>query len=930
MATLTAATPATVLPEPAGPLGLVMDFETMARRLRIELCHGPTLDAFLLAAGLAQIADDHLHAPIHPFGPAARYLASQDAEPARLAAGAAAAIDGVAWSARSRRASMRALARWRLGLGTLLDGLARAQVPAAERTAPARARVPHAWDPGLHAMPHTWDPGLEPLLRAWDPGVEALPRALRRAVVKLPSCFAHFDQRPADVAALAARFAERRPERGRPLLVAGVRTSGSYLAPLCAAWLRAAGYRRVATTTVRPGHRLAAPERALISAVAAHDGLALLLDDPPVTGGSVRDAATTLTRAGMPHDSIVLLLAMFAPAELPPALAGFQAVLLPPGEWAVEADLWAPAVARTLASLGEEPGAIVCAEPVAPPHGEPARGHRRALFRVTTRAETGERTERLVLVEGVGLGYLGAHRLAVPALVERYSPPVLGLRDGLLYREWLPEHERIGPPTADEEPALAAALADYVAQRRDALACPRDPSQRMAAEQPAWLIASRILAGGCGRAWPLAQVLVTDRATRRLLRVGTPSVADGNTDLAQWFARPGEPGSLRKPDVGEDRYSNLTAQCFDAVYDLAGVAARLDSATLPRALRDAFRRRTGEAVGAERWLLYELVHLWGRERTQPEAAPALRRARARALQRYFAEAYLDDVAAAADGGPLCALDVDGVLESHGLGFPGLTPASALALRALIAHGYRPVLATGRSLGEVAERCRAYGLAGGVAEYGSVTFRARDGRSRSLVDAADAAAVRRLRTALGELGGLEVDPDYRHAIRVRASPRGPVPEGRVTCALAAAGAAGAVRVIHGEEQTDFVARGVDKGAGLRALARELGCVGARPYALAVGDTASDLPFAALAERAWAPGHADPGLRLAGFASARRPYQAGLAEIVARVIGHQPGGCPLCRAPAESRERAIARGLLGLAEGGRFGILPRALELGWRAR
>jgi hydroxymethylpyrimidine pyrophosphatase-like HAD family hydrolase len=885
--------------------GLVMDFQTIADRLRDELRRGPTLDAFLLAAGLAQIADDHLHEPTYPLGSAARYLSGHDAPALRLAGAAAAAIDGAASAGRSRRASTRAMARWRSGLGTLLDALALAQVAGSGAA-------------GVLASP----PG-------WTPAVDRLPLALREAVIRVPTCFAHFDQRPADIVSLAAGFADRWPDRARPLLVAGVRTSGGYLGPLCAARLRALGYRRVYTVTVRPGHRLAAPERARVRDVASDHGLALLVDDPPVTGGSVRDAAATLTRAGVAADSIVLVLAMFGSGELPPALAPFASVRLAGDEWAVEADLSPVAVTRALQAM--EGRDVLSVEPVAPPYPQPARGHRRALYRVAY-DDAREPAERTVLVEGVGLGYLGAHRLASPALVQRFSPPVLGMRDGLLYREWLPDDQRIRPTAPGDEHALAVALAEYVAQRRETLACPSDLSLRMAGEQPAWLIASQILAAGFGRGWPAARLLVTDRAVRRLLRVSSPSVVDGNTDLAQWFGRGAAPASLRKADVGEDRFSNLTAQCFDAVYDLAGVAARADSPTLAGALRRALTELTGEEVGEERWLLYELVHLWGRERTQPGEAHDLGRARARAMQRYFAGVFLSDVTAA-DDGPLCALDIDGVLESHALGFPAMMPAAALALRTLLAHGYRPVPATGRSLDEVAERCRAYGLPGAVAEYGSVTFRACDGRVRSLVSEPEAAALDRLREALAALDGVVVDPDYRHCVRaftIRGGARAPVPECQLASALATAGAERSVRVIGGEAQTDFVAGAVDKGVGLRALARELGCEAMRPYALAIGDTASDLPFAEVAARACAPGHADPVLRRAGFEIMSRPYQAGLAQAVGRVVGHRPGGCPLCRPPADTPERAIACALLGVAERGRLGIVGRALELRWRAR
>jgi hydroxymethylpyrimidine pyrophosphatase-like HAD family hydrolase len=300
------------------------------------------------------------------------------------------------------------------------------------------------------------------------------------------------------------------------------------------------------------------------------------------------------------------------------------------------------------------------------------------------------------------------------------------------------------------------------------------------------------------------------------------------------------------------------------------------------------------------------------------------------VQRYFAETSLRGVATS-PGGPLCALDVDGVLESHALGFPAATPAAALALRALLAHGYRPVLATGRSLDEAAERCRVYGLAGAVAEYGSVTFRARDGRVRSLLNDRESAALARLRTTLAQAGDIVVDPDYRAAVRAfttRGSERVALTPDQTARALTAAG--GYVRAIAGEAQTDFVASSAHKGRGLRALAGELGVAGARPYALAVGDTRSDLPFAGVAVAACAPAHADPALARAGFAVMRRPYQAGLAEAVGRLVGHAPGGCARCRPPAQSSERALLLRMLGAAERGRIGLLTTALELWWRAR
>src|SRR5262249_44926445 len=84
------------------------------------------------------------------------------------------------------------------------------------------------------------------------------PALLLNEVLRLPSCFRSFDQQPADLERLIERFAQRWPDRARPAIVIGLRTSGSYLAPLCAAFLRASGFEKVQTLTVRPGRKLLA------------------------------------------------------------------------------------------------------------------------------------------------------------------------------------------------------------------------------------------------------------------------------------------------------------------------------------------------------------------------------------------------------------------------------------------------------------------------------------------------------------------------------------------------------------------------------------------------------------------------------------------------------------------------------------------------
>ena len=71
---------------------------------------------------------------------------------------------------------------------------------------------------------------------------------------------------PADTVRLAEDFAPS--VAGRPVLVVGVRTSGSYLAPLVTAALHALDTEAV-TITARPGHPLLPADRGALRGVVA-------------------------------------------------------------------------------------------------------------------------------------------------------------------------------------------------------------------------------------------------------------------------------------------------------------------------------------------------------------------------------------------------------------------------------------------------------------------------------------------------------------------------------------------------------------------------------------------------------------------------------------------------------------------------------------
>jgi hydroxymethylpyrimidine pyrophosphatase-like HAD family hydrolase len=671
----------------------------------------------------------------------------------------------------------------------------------------------------------------------------------------------------------------------------------------------------------------------------------LLTDDPPGSGGSLAKAAEDLERVGIPSRSIVLLLQLFGSRDtLPPRLQRYATVLLPWEEWAIHAQLAPAAVQSALADLLAPASTVSAIERLPLPPRTLARGHARALYLVQlVDRDSGRHREQRIFVTGAGLGYFGEHSLAVARALPGFLPEVYGFRASLLYRAWLPEERGLSAIRPGTEAELAAAMVAYIVARHRTLAVAEDVSLRLIARLPVWEAASNLLSRAFGRGWLLVRLPVMDPTTKRLLRVQRPSVIDGSMTAAHWFAAEREGGQLLKVDVDERAFSNRGLSCYDPVFDLASLAASFDRAGsaasepdngLPQHLRDTYQNLLAEPIGEERWLLYQLVHLWDQQCAHDSERPEVRRALSRALQRYVAALFFQDVPAPS-AGALCALDIDGVLETNPLGFPSMTPAAAITVRALTLHGYRPVLATGRSLDEVRERCAAYHLAGGVGEYGAVVYNHGTGRVRAVLSESDREALDRLRAVLGDIEGIRLDLDYRYSVRAyrltAAGHRRSLSPEMVAMALMKSGAGGRIRPIAGDAQTDFMVAGIDKGTGLRLLAADLGVEdggAGKPLALAVGDTVSDLPMFKLAARAFAPANASSDVRSAGVTVLQRPYQSGLALAASHILGHTPGSCPTCRGPRLSPEAHLFLTILAAQETGTWGIVRQALLLAVR--
>lgn len=971
---------------------LLHDLDDLTVLLVEQLRGGTLLDAYLLACGMNQIVEDYRHRDLAGAIRVSRTLAQRPQAWARWGGAAAGHAYAAGLHLEDAIDRGRRVARWQGKLALLVKLLAGEILATSVNQATAWSVTP-CRAVSREGMVRTELQGRVETLQA---ALERLPGPLRRSVVRLPTCFRSLDQRPEDCLRLIQSFASRRPDRRVPLLVVGLRTSGSYLAPLYAAALANAGYLRVEAMTYRPQQRLLPDERQRLRCFAGNGGVVLLADDPPRTGESLMRAAGEIERLGISRRSIVLLVPLAGPrASLPERLRPFESAVLPWEHWSIQDDLAPAAVKEALeglltekasAPLAEFPEA--CAEAVRlverldldpitdAKSGSPLRRHVRARYRVLlVDRETGVEQERVIYAKGTGLGYFGRHSLAVAGPLAGFLPEVYGLRNGLLFRAWLPGEFRLAPAGIEDETAVAARVASYAVARSRALATPEDRSMRVGEVNPLWRRGAQWLSAALGpAALPMRPLL--EAMVRRLLFSEHPSVIDGSMALSQWFQLPAASAgqesadTLVKVDFDERAFSSQDTlvdeiYCYDAAYDVAAAAADYEMETsgcevdgqFTELVRRHYEVASGRCMSEEQWLLYRSLATVCYQRLlkgmlrQTLATPAeggqrgtgissiagvlrdlhaSQRALARFQQRYAAQRFLADLAEPTRGA-WCALDLDGVLEDSRLGFPAMTPAACLSLRALMKHGYRPLLATGRSLAEVQERCLAYRLAGGVAEYGAVTYEHASRRVCELLTDGDRWLLDQVRSELLRRKGVYLDSDYTRAIRAyQIDSRGHrcrLDDATVQAVLGCVGALERVRPIHGGAQSDFMVLGVDKGKGLRALLDGFSepPAGTGRLALAVGDTRSDLPMFELAGLACAPGSAEVAVRTAGIRCMERPGAAGLAEAVGLLIGHQPGACSICHPPERSQEADLLLSILAAQDGSKRDKLAQIFRL-----
>lgn len=675
--------------------------------------------------------------------------------------------------------------------------------------------------------------------------------ALARRRLKIPSCFRAQDLAPADCFELARRFALRAPA-GSSALVVGIRTSGSYMAPLVAGWLRAHNFDAT-YTTMRPKAPLVGIEKRVIRGARASS--VLIVDDPPMTGASYVRTARRLEACGIAPSAITFLVPVGAESAidsgtLKSEFNRYERIELLHRELDVYRQLESGELLSFIASAAGRPHARVTALWSANVvEREARRRHVKQVYSVQGAAR--------VHVKGVGVGWLGYPARHISRALSGRIPETLGFWGSFMATREAPAASPTGLAPAD--------AATYVAVRARTLRVSGQPRADEFQKDGFYRLA-KVLARVHGSLAPLKMARVRREIVQALGEIPA-CLVDGRMSREEWL----EGSPALKRDFEEHAFDKDDLGIYDPAYDLAGALLELGPSRAAEARAVShYVALTGDSDIRSRLstalLLYGVFlmerHSWeveGERGTSAWPCAVQNWLEAEASTTWSVNRLLGDafyLRAPRKATTLWSIDVDGVMEDAGLGFPTVTPAAAAALHRAREAGALLVLNSGRSMRELAARCDALRLDAAVAEYGASIWVRASGLSQSLLDDPGREALEKVRIAAGQLSDVHVDARYENSVRARRYVGGKLQalDTDQVAYLVAAGS-GRVRAFEGVRQTDFVSVTCSKGLGLQQLCERLGF---RGPVFAVGDAESDLSVATLATRAYAPRHRDDSL------------------------------------------------------------------------
>ena len=739
------------------------------------------------------------------------------------------------------------------------------------------------------------------------------PEDLSNEVIRMPSAFRKQDLTHLDLLSLGRMFIDQFPDRQQPILVIGLRSAGSYFAPLVHALLKQENYAAVEFVTFRPSQVLSPWEDAALSRGVGSKALAVVVDETPISGRSISQGVGHVRQSGFASEQVVVLAPIRAASrnwrEHTEAitLKNIRVISLEPEKWHKVAllapnrvaervqEYFSPHDYKHIAIVSDQKADEfnACLQATL---STPDRVRLKRVYAVRVETKDGLAMTRYVLAKGVGWGWLAYAAFLAASRLAGLVPPLLGLRDGILFTEWLPQ-----PAVATETVprlVLIEKLAEYIAARVRTLRLMEDPTPTLGldSQHTGFEILVKSLCEAYGTR--VASKLMAPKFRKRLSAFScpVPTFIDGKLGPQEWIV--GATGPV-KTDFEHHGFGKHELNLVDPAYDLADAMLQFQlSLSEEHALLRHYVERSGDNNVEQRLFLHKLLAgLWLKDFAQGLLRQPQPSDKGAELNELFNRAWnfltLQSMRFCAQfcrseratwGSSLVVTDLDGVLDRRHFGFPTTTAAGIEALRLLHTHGYAIAIDTARSAREVRDYCSAYGFVGGVAEYGSYVYDAVTKREQELVPAETLEQLESLRRVLLQTPGVFVNDDYQYSIRAYTygnNGTSPLPSQMVQGLIQKLGL-GQLRSFQTTIDTTIVSRNVDKGRGLQALLQLAGHPDIE--IIAIGDSEPDFPMFRIADKSFAPAQVDHRAiaEAMGCQIASQPYQLGLLNIAKSLV------------------------------------------------
>jgi orotate phosphoribosyltransferase len=760
-----------------------------------------------------------------------------------------------------------------------------------------------------------------------------LPEKLRNTRMQIPSGFRAQDLTHHDVIALADAFDSSQSNRDGEIAIVGARTAGAYFAPLIHARLKQRGWKS-SWTSVRPKNGLGHWEQNSILAMAGRAAKVLIVDDHPDTGETIRLMVGVLGDCGIEKSKITVVVPSHEAQSDRSALTGGYTDVKLVTVAAKDSYKHRLLAGDTLRPLIEELisvahfGAQVIDDEATSAINRRLEAHLYDDFQVHIKRVyalrmpgAGDKLQR-VLVKSAGWGWLGYHAYLAGTRLHDFVPKVYGMRDGMVFSEWIEGQ----PRQMDAAGKFDIHLATYTAARVKLLSLAGDPTVcQMSPGVNGGYTLARVLRG----VYPTTLRLLKMHALWNELKAyGTPqpTFIDGNMAPGKWV------GVGKKPlkiDYEHHGFGNPAPNIVDAAYDLALATRQLNlSPEAQGRMLDEYVRLTEDEGAGDRVVLHALGS--GHQAAELSRFNVLR-AQTDESRKQFEAAHIEACnfltytmtrfCAKQFGQPRSAewsrrlffMDLDGVFDRTSMCFPHTTKIGMTALATLNRHGYSVVLNTGRPVGHVREYCASYALAGGIAEYGCVFVDHLNQRETLLIDEESCEKLGWLRERLAAEPGVFLDHTYEVAIRAY----------RIENGQAVGLTEEFIReALRDFPQLTFVSSPVDtyirpieagKGSSTRRVMEELSVT--RQACAAIGDSEPDMEMLGSVAWAYVPGNASKALRKdarrRGYSVMKAPFQRGLLQAVQELTGNTQG-MQVGNPPEEEHTEHILKTLLAVGD------------------